>query len=194
MNPILDNLKQHIRRFAPITDQDFESISASFEIIDARKKEILMQADKICNDHFFVLTGCLRMYFVTEKGSEHTTEFALENWWLTDQMAYLNQEPTTCYIQAVESSTVLKVSKSAEEQILQTYPAMQNYFLYIYQKAFAAAQKRSMFFREYNREELYLRFSTNFPQFIQRVPQYLIASYLGFSAEYLSEIRKKNIS
>lgn len=194
MTPSLDNLKLHIQRFTPITDQEFQSISPSFEIIEARKKEILLQAGKICHDHFFVLTGCLRMYFLSEKGTEHTVEFGLENWWLTDQMAYLNSATTACYIQAVENSTVLRLSKSAEDRLIQEYPAMKEYFLHIYHKAFAAAQKRSMFFREYNREELYLHFSSSYPKFMQRVPQYLIASYLGFSAEYLSEIRKKNLS
>ncbi|MGH2624034.1 MAG: Crp/Fnr family transcriptional regulator [Sphingobacterium sp.] len=194
MTSNLESLKHHINRFTQIADQEFEDISPYFEVREARKKEILLQADNICNDHFFVVTGCLRMYFLNKKGIEHTTEFALENWWLTDQMAYLNKEYTTCYIQAVETSTVLKLSKSAEEKIIQCYPAMKEYFLHIYQKAFAAAQKRSMFFREYSREDLFLHFNSNFPKFIQRVPQYLIASYLGFTPEYLSEIRKKIIS
>jgi len=194
MTPSFDNLKLHIRRFTPITDQEFQSISPLFEILDTRKKEILLHAGKICNDHFFVLTGCLRMYFLSEKGTEHTVEFGLENWWLTDQMAYLNNATTSCYIQAVENSTILRLSKSAEDRLIHEYPAIKEYFLHIYQRGFAAAQKRSMLFREYNREELYHHFSSNYPKFIQRVPQYLIASYLGFSAEYLSEIRKKNIS
>src|SRR5690606_7148682 len=167
MTSKLESLKHHINRFTQIADQEFDDMSPYFEVREARKKEILLQADNICNDHFFVVTGCLRMYFLNKKGIEHTTEFALENWWLTDQMAYINKEYTTCYIQAVETSTVLKLSKSAEEKIIQYYPAMKEYFLHIYQKAFAAAQKRSMFFREYSREDLFLHFNSNFPKFIQ---------------------------
>jgi hypothetical protein len=86
------------------------------------------------------------------------------------------------------------IRQSAYDELLEAHPVMEKYFRCIYQKAYAAAQMRVKLLYEYSREELYRQFLKNYPTFLQRVPQYLIASYLGFTPEYLSEIRKKNFS
>jgi hypothetical protein len=80
------------------------------------------------------------------------------------------------------------------DKLLEEHPLMEKYFRCVYQKAYAATQMRLKFLHNYSREELYYHFRDSQPAFLQRVPQYLVASYLGFTPEYLSEIRKKNIS
>ena len=153
-----------------------------------------MTEGKICKYHFFVLNGCLRKFFINEKGIEQTTEFAIENWWLTDNMAFERELETGFYIQAVEPSTVLCLKRKNQEQLLTRHPAMERYFRFIYQRAYAAAQMRFKYLYSFSKEESYRAFLDKQPQFVQRIPQYLIASYLGFTPEYLSEIRRKQIS
>ena len=185
-------LYQHIQKFASVSENDFASILAFFEPISAKKKEILLSEGQICRRHFFVLKGCLRLFYVKETGVEQTTQFGIESWWMTDNLAFLEQKPSAFSIQAVEQSEVLSISYEAQEKMLAQFPQMERYFRRVFEKSFAAAQLRIKYINEYSREDLYFHFANSQPAFLQRVPQYLLASYLGFTPEYLSEIKKKH--
>ena len=124
-------------------------------------------------------------------GCIKSTEFAIETWWLTDNFAYENEVPTEFYIQAVEKSTILYITLDKQEKLLKEFPVMERYFRFVYQRAYAAAQKRIKFLFSFSKEEFYFQAVRNHPEFVQRVPQYLIASFLGFTPEYLSEIKSK---
>lgn len=186
--------KKHISKFAQVSDYEFEEIEKFFYTKEVAKKENLLEEGQICRHHYFVLTGLLRKFYTNEKGVEQTTEFAIETWWLTDNFAYENQVATEFYIQAVEKSVVLYITQEKQEKLLNKYPVMERYFRFIYQRAYAAAQKRIQFLFSFSKEEFYFQALRNHPEFVQRVPQYLIASYLGFTPEYLSEIRKRMLS
>jgi CRP-like cAMP-binding protein len=186
--------KQHLQKFISITDADFDSILSYFHVIHVSKKEHLQQTGQICKNHNFVLSGCLRKYFINDKGTEITTEFAIETWWLTDNKAYENQTESPFSIQAVEKSEILVIDFQSQEKLLNDFPIMERYFRFIYQRAYAAAQMRLKFLYDYSKEERYYHFNKAHPYFVQRIPQYLVASYLGFTPEYLSEIRKKSVS
>lgn len=183
--------QQHIEKFVQISSDEFEEIKKYFDTKEVAKKENLLEEGQICRYHYFVLTGLLRKFYINEKGIEQTTEFAIETWWLTDNFAYERNVPTEFYIQAVENSVVLYITQEKQEKLLEKFPVMERYFRFIYQRAFAAAQKRIKFLFSFSKEEFYFQAVKNHPDFVQRVPQYLIASYLGFTPEYLSEIRKR---
>lgn len=183
--------RNHIDRFTKISDEEFLAVLSFFQLQHVKKKENLLIEGKICKYHFFVLKGCLRKFFVNEKGIEQTTEFAIENWWITDNIAFERRLPTEFYIQAVENSEVLQIDHSSQEKLLMSFPKMERYFRYIYQHAYAASQMRIKFLYDLSKEEMFHHFNQRFPEFIRRIPQHLIASFLGFTPEYLSEIRKK---
>ncbi|KAB5486095.1 Crp/Fnr family transcriptional regulator [Flagellimonas hadalis] len=191
---MLEIFKGHIAKFAQIPDDEFEEIIKFFDTKEVDKKENLLEEGQICRHHYFVLNGLLRKFFINEKGIEQTTEFAIETWWITDNFAYERKIPSEFYIQAIEKSLILYITQENQEKLLEKFPVMERYFRYIYQRAFAAAQKRIKFLFSLSKEEFYIQAVTNHPEFVQRVPQYLIASYLGFTPEYLSEIRKRHIS
>lgn len=186
-----DTFKQHLRKFVDIDEEEFAEILSYFTVLEVGKKENLLTEGGMCKSCFFVLSGCLRMFFINEKGVEQTTQFAIENWWITDNMAYEHEQPSAFYIQAVENSQVMILHRYSQEELLQQFPKMERYFRFIYQRAYAASQRRIKFLYEFTREELYHHFNDHYPAFVQRLPQYLIASYLGFTPEYLSEIRSK---
>lgn len=183
--------KSHLEKFIELNEEEFAGISAFFRLANFKKKENLLVEGQICKSHYFVLKGCLRKFFINEKGIEQTTEFAIENWWMTDNMAYEHKLPTEFYIQAVEHSEVLLIDSTSQEKLLAEFPKMERYFRFIYQRAYAASQIRFKYLYEFSKEEFYLHFRKTQPQFVQRIPQYLIASYLGFTPEYLSELRNK---
>ncbi|MEO6546616.1 MAG: Crp/Fnr family transcriptional regulator [Ferruginibacter sp.] len=186
--------KQHLDKFIEISQDEFLEILPFFEIIKVKKKENLMREGEVCRQHYFVLNGCVRKFFVNEKGIEQTTEFALENWWITDNISFEHGHVTLFTIQAVEHSEILTISRHSQESLLQQFPKMERYFRFIYQRAYAASQMRIKFLYEMSKEEFYRHFYNKHPEFVQRIPQYLIASYLGLTPEYLSEIRARKIS
>lgn len=102
--------------------------------------------------------------------------------------------PTEFYIQAVENSVVLVIDKQLQDKLVLEHPKLERYFRFIYQRAFAASQMRIKYLYDFSKEEAYLQLCKNQPEFVQRVPQYLIASFLGFTPEYLSEIRNQKRS
>jgi CRP-like cAMP-binding protein len=191
---MLDILQSHIKKLLATAATDFEDIEQFFTVMDVRKKENLLTEGKICRANYFVNRGCLRMFFVNEKGIEQTMQFALEHWWLADYTSFSRQVPSGFYIQAVERSEVLSLSYEAQEKLLQEHPLMERYFRLIHQRAHSAAQFRIRGLYGHSREELYHQFVNIYPEFVQRIPQYLLASFLGITPEYLSELRRRSIT
>jgi len=189
-----DNLKKHIAKFVHLTEQEYTVVLSYFKVIDFPKKKNLLTEGKICKSNYFVLKGCMRMFFINEKGVEQTVQFALENWWLSDYTSFSAQKPSGFYIQTVENSEIATIDFVAQEKMLKQFPQMEKYFRKVHQRAHAAYQSRIKYLYGSSREELYHEFNKLYPEFVQRIPQYLLASYLGFTPEYLSEIRKKRIS
>jgi len=187
-------LYNHITQFVKLSEKDFEKVISYFQVLDVSKKEVLMEAGSLCNYNFMVLNGCLHMYYINDKGTEKTIQFALENWWITDQLAYHHHRKTEFFIQAIEPGQVLKISREKEDQLLSDFPILEGYFRHIYQIAYGASIMRTKYLFDHSKEEMFFSFSEQFPEFVQRVPQYQLASYLGLTPEYVSEIRKKRRS
>ena len=111
-----NELKEHINRFVRISDSDFEQMLTYVNPISAKKKQNLHEAGKVCKSNFFVREGCLRLFFINDKGVEQTIQFALENWWLSDYSSFSSQQTSLFYIQAVEKSEVVAIDFSAQEE------------------------------------------------------------------------------
>lgn len=187
------NFIQHIKRFVTLTDDETTIVLQHVKIFDIKKKDYLLNEGEICRYNYFVEQGCLRMFFINEKGTEQIVQFALENWWLSDYMSFSMQKSATFAIQAVEKSLVIGLEAHQQEELFKLVPQLERYFRIMMQRAYAAMQMRVKFFHDFTKEETYLNFVTLFPDFVQRIPQYMLASYLGFTPEYLSELRKKTI-
>jgi CRP/FNR family transcriptional regulator len=185
------SLITHIKKYIDLTESEVDLLSQYFKSNKIAKKEFLLEADEVCKHNFFVEKGCLRMYFVNDKGAEQITQFAIENWWLADYMSFDRQTPSPFYIQAIENSEVVFIDHFRQEELLKAIPKLERYFRLVLQRAYAAHQLRIKFLYDLSKEESYQHFIAGFPGFVQRIPQYMLASYLGFTPEYLSEIRKK---
>lgn len=187
----MEAFRAHLEKFISINEEELGSVLSYFRVLEVKKKEQLLSEGETCRLMFFVVKGCLRKFFINEKGVEQTTEFAIENWWITDTFAYEKQLKTDFCIQSVEQSVVLAIDFQHREELLEKHPVMERYFRIMYQRSSAAAERRIRYLYELSKEESYIQFSTLYPWFIQRIPQYLVASFLGFTPEYLSEIRAK---
>lgn len=186
-------LAQHIAKYISIPQDELNAVLDFFQPVQLKKKQNLFTEGSICHHNYFVVTGCLRLFFINEKGIEQTTQFALEHWWLSDYSSFEKQQPSAYSLQAVEKSEVLALHFQQQEKLLGLYPQMERYFRLMHQRANAAAQFRIKSLYNFSREELYHQFNTLYPEFVQRIPQYLLASFLGFTPEYLSELRRRTI-
>ena len=186
-----NNIIQHIRKFIDLNEIEAVTINKYIEIHQYKKKEFIIQERKVCKHLYFVEKGCLRMYFINKKGVEQITQFALDGWWISDYQSFMNNTLSDYYIQTIEESTVVSINNQNLDKLLIELPRLEKYFRIIMQKAVAGAQHRSKLLYEMSKEEFYFHFSASFPEFMLRVPQYMIASYLGLTPEYLSELRKK---
>jgi len=185
---------EHITKFIEIEEGDFQKIITFFDIKQLNKKDIITEATNKCNFNHFVLNGCLQMYFINDKGAERTIQFAIEDWWMTDCLAFHNEGTTDFYIQAIENSQILSISIDNQKKLLDQFPKLEKYFRIIYQISFGATQVRMRNLYDFSKEEIYFDFIDKYPEFAQRIPQYLLASYLGLTPEYVSEIRNKSRS
>ena len=152
-----------------------------------------MEPGKICQGNYFVVKGCIRQYMVNQKLHEQILNFGLENWWIADQDSLLNHAPSTHYIQTIEASEVLLLTDKDRALLVKEVPVMESYFLVMMQRAYVASQRRIGFIFNMSDEERYRYFAKLFPDFMQRVPQYMLASYLGFTPQFLSRLRAKKV-
>ncbi|MDA3853960.1 MAG: Crp/Fnr family transcriptional regulator [Bacteroidales bacterium] len=184
-------LIEHIKKFVDL-DENEEGILLSYtKSHTLRKRENLLSNGQVCKSLYFVESGCLRMFFINSKASEQITQFALDGWWLTDFFSFMDNKPSEYFIQTIEPSTVIAIDAQAFDSLLKEVPQLERYFRIIMQKKLAASQLRTKYLYEMSKEEFYHHFSSSFPEFVQRVPQYMVASYLGLTPEYVSELRKK---
>jgi len=159
-----------------------------------RKHQFLLQAGDICKQHAFVSKGCLRSYSVDSDGVEHTVKFAVENWWIGDRDSLMSGEPAMLNIDAVEDSEVVLLSTKNFDLICQQIPAFNHMVNNLLQSAYNASQNRILANISLSAIEKYEHFLQRYPDLALRIPQGMIASYLGMSPETLSRVRNQIMS
>ena len=130
---------------------------------------------------------------INNKLNEQIIQFGIENWWIADQDSLLHNQPATSYIQAIEPTELLLLNIRDTQYLFKEVPRLEAYFRIMMQKAFVASQRRIGFIFNMTDEERFRHFSKLFPDFVQRVPQYMLASYLGFTPQFLSRLRAKKV-
>jgi len=184
-------LINHISKHITIDKNELESVASFFIPVNAKKKEMLIEEGNYCKYHYFVVKGCMRMFFLTENGTEQTIQFALENWWMTDIEAFNKGKKSTLSVQTIEACELLAIDRPSLEKLLAVHPDMERYFRMIYERAYSASLSRVRYIFQLSKEDFYHHFSTTYPEFVQRIPQKILASFLGFTPEYLSGLRGK---
>lgn len=186
-------LLQHIEKVVKLDASEIDFLESFLNVSTIKKKQLVLEEGQICDMLYFITEGCMRQYIINDKGTEQTLQFGIENWWITDYLSCHNNTPSHFYIQAVEKSEVIALEKNTLETILTKIPKLERYFRIVAQKSFGAAQMRIKFLFTMSAEERYNHFNGLHPEFVQRVPQYMLASYLDFSAEFMSKIRAGKI-
>ena len=187
---MIEVLFHHIQEKVLLTNEDREAITAFFTPKKLRKRQYLLQEGDVCKHLTFITQGLLRTYNVDEKGQEHMSVFGWEGWWLSDFNSFLSGEPAVFNIDAIEDSELLLISHADYEALTIAVPIMDRYFRILYQKSIVTKERRLMSSITHTAEEKYVQLAELNPKMIERVPQNLIASYLGIAPETLSRIKK----
>ena len=184
-------LSESIREKISVSKEEFQFCKTLFLPKKLRKKQYLLQEGDVCKYTSFVEKGMLRTFTIDEKGNEPILQFSMEGWWIADLYSFLTDEPSQFNIEALEDCELLLITKENWNILLEKVPAFERYFRILIQNNLIATQRRLMSSLSETAEEKYTKLLDNFPGCIQRVPQHMIASYLGITPETLSRIRRR---
>jgi CRP-like cAMP-binding protein len=180
-----------LRKKVPFSNEDLDIIKTHLIPKKLRKKQYILQEGDVCKFIAFVEKGTLRSYSIDEKGGEHIIQFALEGWTISDLYSFLTDEPATYNIDALEDSELVLINKTAHEELLRTLPKYDTWIRLQITGAYIAMQRRLTSIISLSLEERYTNFTAAYPEIVQRVPQHMIASFMGLTPETLSRVRKK---
>jgi len=184
-------IRKNIAKHISLTEEEFTYFTSLLQLKRLRKKQFLLEEGRIFQYECFVNSGCLRQYYLDEKGQEHIIQFAISDWWIGDQYSFLTGLPSANFIDAIEESQVLLISKTNLEQLYTQVPKFERLFRIAFQNSYVALQRRILSNLSQTAEERYLDFNKRYHEIEQKVPQHQIASYLGITPESLSRIRKQ---
>ena len=177
-----------------LNDVEKDICKSLFSPKKLRKRQYILQQDDICKNLVFVEKGILRSYSLDSKGNEHILQFAPEGWWISDVYSFLTGEAAVYNIEAIEDSELLLISKSSLDELYERVPKFERYFRLLSQANMVATHRRLTSTLSASADEKYLRLLSAYPNIVARVPQHMIASYLGITPETLSRVRKRIVS
>ena len=184
-------LIDYVQNFVSLNDDEVELFASSFEEVKVKKRQFIVQPNFTNKHRSFVIEGAFRSYAITDNGQDHTLQFAIENWWVSDFNSYIYQHPATLFIVALEDSILLQIEYEKEQELKKNNHKFETFFRKMAEKGLAFEHRRILFDLTHDAETRYENFLLNYPNFVQRVPQYALASYLGMSTEFLSRLRNK---
>lgn len=173
------------------TLEERKLLTRSFEKLHLPKHSLLLKAGETVYNQYYVAEGCLRTYYMAPDGKEHTVQFAIADWWISDYTAFFNSSNALMHIECIQDATLYKISKNDMEQLYHNMPKLESYFRKKMERAFASFQKRIIANLSQTASERYLNFINTYPNIEQNVKNYHIASYLGITTQSLSRIRKE---
>jgi CRP-like cAMP-binding protein len=176
---------------AAFTPAEIQQIQAVSTLKSLHKRQFLLHAGEVWAYNAFVTSGCLRTYTIDAKGAEHVMNFAVENWWIGDRQSLTSGQPSTYNIDAVEESKVLLIKREEFDQLRHEIPALNELVNSVLHNSFLSSQNRIHASISYSAEEKYRDFLQKYPAFALRIPQHMVASYLGMTTETLSRVRRK---
>ncbi|WBV56976.1 Crp/Fnr family transcriptional regulator [Chryseobacterium daecheongense] len=190
-NPLLKN----ISRYVTLTEEETEIFKSFWTEKILEKGDYLLRNGDVCRYDNYVVSGLVKAFYInSENGNEEILYFSIDDWWASDIDSFSKQKTSIYNIQALEKTKVLQINYHSFQNLLRAIPQLERYFRLILESYLGVLQKRLIYHNVYDAEYRYFDFLERYPDIASRVPQYLIASYLGVSAEFISRLRKKNKS
>ena len=183
----------YLKEKADLTEEELRQVEAVIHVKKLRKRQYLLQEGDICHYRSFITKGCLRLYRISQDGSEHILRFGIENYWISDYESYNTGNPSLNNIDALENSELILIEKKNFDTLLNAIPKLQTLKGRLDANNLNVSQNRVLSVISETAEEKYENFIKTYPQFNSRVPLHMIASFLGVSRETLTRIRRQNV-
>lgn len=189
IQPLLNYIAQHVA----LTKEEEAILESKVSYRKYLKGQFVVQQGDVCKYECFVISGCTKTYYVDDEGQEHIVMFSIEDWWTSDIGSFISQTPADFNIQCIENTELIMFSYDEIEALYEAIPKLERFFRRIIEKALVASQKRIIRSFSLSAKDRFLYFRNQYPKIEQRIPQYMIASYLGISKEFLSKIKSQII-
>ena len=181
----------YIENYIELSDVEKNLIRSKFNIRRYLKGQFIVQSGNVCKYENYILDGSVKAFFVDSEGNEYVLMLAIEDWWIGDLASFSQNTPADLEIQCLENTSVAQVTLKDLEELFTECPKIERFFRIIILRHLIFTQKRIIENLSLSAKERYLKFSERYGHIEQRFPQYLIASYLGMSKEFLSKIRRE---
>lgn len=185
----LDLILNNVSRYIQLTGDERDIFFDLLETKSLKRKQFLLEDGEICKYSAFVTSGCLRGYIVDKNGTEHVLEFAPPDWWMADMYSLISQKPGTLYIEALEDTDLILLSKANQEKLYTLIPKFERFFRILIEKSLVANQQRIIDNMSLTAEDRYNIFCKRYPTLIDQLPQKHLASYIGVTPEFFSRMR-----
>jgi len=183
--------KNYIQQSAPINEQEFKQLNRHLKSKNVTKGQFLLRAGEVCKNSFFTAKGLLRSYTIDKQGKEHIIQFSPEYWLTADRSSSFFSEPSLLYIDAIEDSEIVVIDNQFFDQLTIQCPDFSLSNVHSLHQHIKQMQNRVNLLLGATAEERYLDFIRLYPELLMRIPQWMIASYLGITPESLSRVRKE---
>lgn len=187
----MQNFTKYLKTKANIAEPEFQLLIKKVEFRNIEKGEVLLRPGEVCRHSFFIENGLLRSYTVDDAGKEHIIQFGSENWIVSDRSSAFFNEPSDLFIDAIEDTEVVLISSDFINEASEISSSFRNYNQIALQNYIRHQQKRINLLLSASAERRYMNFIKLYPDLTLRVPQWMIASYLGITPESLSRVRKE---
>lgn len=187
-----DNSKiKEIFKDLSFSEKQIKIIESVFFKMNFKKGDILLKANDDVNFQYYILEGCLRTFHIDDHGKEHTVQFGIKDWWISDYTAFFSTSKAIMNIEVIQDAILYRISRHDKETLYEKIPKIETFFRLKLERAFAAFQKRILSNLSQTATERYLTFIKKYPNIEKSIKNYHIASYLGITTESLSRIRKE---
>ncbi|MBY0535207.1 MAG: Crp/Fnr family transcriptional regulator [Chitinophagaceae bacterium] len=187
MELLLHTFSKHIS----ITEQELTVVLNRMRKKTVKKKQYLLQADQVAKDAAFVVSGCLRSYSIDDNGFEHILQFAPQGWWITDMFSFISEQPGNLFIDAIENTELLLLSRKDQLALFDELPKLERYFRIVTEKSLVNSRQRLVENLSLTAKERYERFCNIYPTLINTLPQKQIAGFIGVTPEFLSKMKSQ---
>lgn len=184
------NMSTTIFNEVSLTKDECNLIDGFLKKIIVKKGCFILKANNKVTDQYYVESGCLRTFFVDTSGKEHTLQFAIKDWWISDYTAFFKQSNALLNIECIQDAVLYRLSKKNVDIIFEKIPQINVFSRKKLETSLGSFQKRLLENLSKTAKERYLDFVRSYPNIEQSIKNYHIASYLGITKESLSRIRK----
>jgi len=189
----IENLISHFAQYIPLKEIEKNEVMQRFVERKVKRRQFILLENEFCKHYTFVVSGCFKMYKVDDNEGEHIIQFAAENEWIMDISSFHSGKESRLYIEAIEPSIVLQIDRNNLVYLYQNYPKFDRIFRIMVENKHNELQNRVLQNISSTAEERYLSFLEQYPKLANRLPNTLIASYIGITPEFLSKIRKISV-